>query len=229
VLSSDEVGGLPVGAQSQLLRALETHEIVPLGVARPRRLDLSICSATHVDLRASIARGGFRQDLYFRIASPAIELAPLRLHREEIPWLVDAALRAAGSIRAHASFVEVAMVRPWPGNVRELLRAVATAASLVAAPEAQLKMAHLPERAGAWMDETPGPDTPTSGEVGADAADSQVERVRAVLRAARGNVTHAARALGLHRNQLRRWLERHASDARSLKPDLPIEDSDDPA
>jgi len=215
VLFLDEIGELPLEVQAKLLRAMETHEVTPLGDSRAHAVELSVCSATHVELRAAVAAGRFREDLYYRLATPAVELPPLRAHREEIPWLVDATLRAAGSVRAHASFVEAALVRPWPGNGRELVRCVTTAAGM-APHDAILKAEHMPEHAGRSIARASEPNAaPTTP------AEAERAAICAALEAEGGNVSRAARALGLHRTQLRRWLERNDVDAERFRRRLP--------
>jgi transcriptional regulator with PAS, ATPase and Fis domain len=220
VLFLDEIGDLPLEVQAKLLRVIETREVLPLGATKPRVLELSICSATHVDLRTAVTQGRFREDLYFRIANPVVEVPPLRKRREEIPWLVATALEGTG-VRAHASFVEAALTRPWPGNVRELATAVTTAATQVKPPENLLKMADLGERVGVWL-----PSTPESAR-SLQPSDPEMVAICEALGKENGNVTRAAKSLGLHRNQLRRWLKRNNIDFRHFKPGLLPNDSGD--
>jgi transcriptional regulator of acetoin/glycerol metabolism len=210
VLFLDEIGELPLDVQAKLLRAIETREVTPLGATKPQPLEIAICTATHVDLRDAVKAGLFREDLYFRIANPSVEVPPLRRRREEIPWFIDLAL-AGTAVRAHASFVEGALTRPWPGNVRELLAATATAASVVKPPETHLKMTHLGDRVGMWFNGR-AEKTPAVAP-----ADPERIAISEALRREQGNVTRAARALGLHRTQLRRWLEKHDIDVGEFK------------
>jgi len=216
VLFLDEIGELSLDVQAKLLRAIETREVLPLGAVKPRPLDVVVVSATHVDLRAAVGRGTFREDLYFRIVSAEVVVPPLRERREEIPWIVATALRGQ-PVRAHASFVELALARPWPGNVRELAGAAATARKLVPADETHLRMGQLPAHTGLWLAPRETPSTPVDPETAA---------VYDALRATGGNVTQTARALGLHRNQLRRWIERHAVDVRQFKRGLLVDRGD---
>jgi transcriptional regulator with PAS, ATPase and Fis domain len=117
----DEVGELEPSTQAKLLRVLETREVLPLGASKARRVQLGLVSATHADLRAAVADGRFRADLYFRIGRPAVALPALRDRREEIPWLLAQALAGEKTEGADASLVETALLRSWPGNARELL------------------------------------------------------------------------------------------------------------
>src|SRR5205823_14554395 len=84
----DEIGELDLAVQAKLLRVLEAREVLPLGASRPRPVDLRLCSATHRDLRAAVADGSFRADLFFRVGQPEVALPPLRERPEEIPFLV---------------------------------------------------------------------------------------------------------------------------------------------
>jgi transcriptional regulator of acetoin/glycerol metabolism len=219
----DEVGELDLVVQAKLLRALETREVLPLGAARPVKVDLQICSATHRDLRARVADKRFREDLYYRIARPHLAIPPLRERREEIAFLIDRELRAVdGALVAHVSLVEACLLRPWPGNVRELLVEVrAAAAAARAAQETTVKLQLLAPTAGLTITgsesgaDGPAPAAaPTPSEEGGGPPSR--EAIEQALRQAQGRVATAARTLGLHRTQLRRWLAKHDVDPRAF-------------
>jgi DNA-binding NtrC family response regulator len=215
----DEVGELSLDVQAKLLRAIETGEVMPLGAARPRTLDVAICSATHADLRSRVAAGSFREDLYFRLGQPALALPPLRARREEIPWIIEQTAKRVAGLSAHASFVEVALTRPWPGNARELINAVAAAANRAHGTDDRVKAAHLDQSAGVPM-LVPGPASAATTAVPASDGDGDgddVAAIREALERERGNVTRAAQALGMHRTQLRRVLARHGIDPREYR------------
>ncbi|MGE5182315.1 MAG: sigma 54-interacting transcriptional regulator [Acidobacteriota bacterium] len=196
----DEIAELSLDVQAKLLRALESREVLALGATRPRAIDVRVCSATHVDLRAAVAAGKFRQDLYFRLARPAVALPALRERPEDLPWLVCGALaRQPAQLAAHASLVEAALLRPWPGNVRELVTEVADAARRArTAGATRVEAAHLADDAG----------RPLEGEAAAAPAAIDDAAIDAALARNAGNVSQAARELGLHRTQLRRLLAR---------------------
>jgi DNA-binding NtrC family response regulator len=205
----DEVGDLDAGVQAKLLRVLESGEVSPLGATRPRKVDVRFACATCKDLRALVAAGKFRADLYFRIGVPQVSVPPLRDRLEEIPWLVAAA--AGTEVALHASLVEACLLRPWPGNVRELLAEINTA--LIAAlgsSGGSVSAEHL--RPAAGMALAPAQEDAAMPPSAQPAEPPDRARIIAALVEASGNVTAAARALGLHRTQLRRLLDRHAID-----------------
>ena len=149
----DEITALEPAVQAKLLRVLESREVRPLGASKPRKVDFALCSATSKDLRALIAAGALREDLYARIATPVVMLPALRDRPEEIPALIAQELgRQSPALVPHVSLVEQCLLRPWPGNVRELVaevRAAAHAAAGAVGPDGQRVMAaHLSATAG---------------------------------------------------------------------------------
>jgi DNA-binding NtrC family response regulator len=120
----DEIGDLPLELQVKLLRAVQEHEIERVGEGKPRRVQARIVAATHRDLEDLVAKGAFRQDLYYRIAVIPLDLPPLRQRREDIPLLVRHFVRtfAAGEDVRVADAAMAALTRArWRGNVRELM------------------------------------------------------------------------------------------------------------
>jgi DNA-binding NtrC family response regulator len=229
VLFLDEVAELDLGVQAKLLRALETKEVLPLGASRSVRVDFALVSATHKDLRAQVAAKRLREDLFFRMARPEVHLPRLWERPEDIPWLVAAALReveatgarAAGSpeLKAHASLIEACLVRAWPGNVRELLSEVRTAAQEArAAGAAWVEAEHLSLSAGQAFAPAPARVAPAMGAAKAARRSSSLPDdaiIEEALRREGGNVARTARALGVHRTQLRRWITRRAEGSDS--------------
>jgi transcriptional regulator of acetoin/glycerol metabolism len=210
----DEVADLDAQVQAKLLRAIEAREVMALGASRPKAVDLRICSATR-DLRAEVASGRFRADLYFRVGRPEVTLPPLRERLEELPWLVAAELaRASRELSARSSFIETCLLRPWPGNVRELSSEVRRiAAAALASGQNTVGASALGAGAGVAFEKEPGEATDTAHVL----PDGHV--IEAALKEHGGNVSRAARALGLHRNQLRRWLARNGTPGLSAPGD----------
>jgi DNA-binding NtrC family response regulator len=229
----DEIAELDPLVQAKLLRALESREVIPLGAAKPRKVDVAFCSATNKDLRALVAAGRLREDLYFRVASPAVTLPALRDRPEEIPPLIALALAALPSRPTpHASLVEQCLLRPWPGNVRELLAEIRTAAQAIPGADNRVTARQLPATSGtafaSAVARPPGAPNESGGsscgprKVSPQVDEEWRQRIENALRANAGNVTAAARDLGLYRTQLRRLLERHQID-------VPASSSDDEA
>jgi len=207
----DEVAELEPAVQAKLLRVIETREVLPLGATRPTRVELLVCSATHGGLMARVADGRFRQDLYFRIGRPEVRMPPLRERAEEIPWLVECALAGRP---AHVSLHEKALAYAWPGNVRELVLEVREAARRAASDGSeQVEARHLePVEAAAPAPSGRSPRAPAPPRPASPSPSR--EEIVAALGAQDGNVARTARALGLHRTQLRRLLARHGIAAR---------------
>jgi transcriptional regulator of acetoin/glycerol metabolism len=217
----DEVAELPLDVQAKLLRVLESHEVLALGAVKAKKVTLGLVSATHGDLRARVASGRFREDLYFRLGRPAVLLPPLRDRLEDLPNLVDGFVRAVDAAMApHVSLVEAALLRPWPGNVRELAVEVAAAARAARDEGASLVEArHLGPHAGLPMATAP------ADEAREPRTDDVIEQA---LRRAQGNVSAAARALGMHRTQVRRWIARRGVDRTVFaEPGAPSPGADD--
>ena len=200
----DEIGTLALRQQAKLLRVLETGEVERVGASRARRIDVRILSATNADLAAEVAAGRFREDLLFRLNTIEIRLPPLRERREDIPALAEHFLRryAARYRKALVSFeseaIEALEAHAWPGNVRELDHTLERAVLMaqgdsVRATDLGLRLA---PGAAARLEDLPL---------------EEVERVliRKALERHDGNVSHAAKALGLSRSALYRRLQHY--------------------
>ena len=126
----DEIGDMPIGLQSKLLRVLESREILPVGSAIPVKVEVRIIAATHRDLDVMAAQGTFREDLYYRLNVVNIHIAPLRDRREDIPKLAEFLIRRHNremkrSTRGlDANAMKLVLAHPWKGNVRELDNAI---------------------------------------------------------------------------------------------------------
>lgn len=194
----DEVGDLDPPLQVKLLRFLEGQEVRAVGATQSRTVDVRIVSATHQDLGRRMREGGFRQDLYFRIAAPPLAIPPLRERREDIGMLRDLFEREAVARHGFTSCTwsgeAEALLRrfQWPGNVRELRQAVEVA--LVRAAGTVVRPEHLP-----IADET---DTGPSGKWDVAQRDFRRKFLRAALERNNGNRSATARELGISRQAL---------------------------
>src|SRR5258708_33139862 len=129
----DEIGELPLRLQPKLLRAVETHEVQPVGSSQTYKVDIRLVAATNRDLRAMVTAGQFRDDLYYRLHAAAIYVPPLREHPDAIPALVSHFIehhnRLFGKNISMISrpAIDALCAYPWPGNVRQLGHAIESA------------------------------------------------------------------------------------------------------
>ncbi len=206
----DEVGDMPPTLQVKLLRVLERGEFIPVGDTQERKVDTRIISATHRDLLGEIRAGRFREDLYYRLSAFPISLPPLRERRDDIPLLVAHLLQrlakkwGKADISVDPTAIEQLMRYSWPGNVRELDHELERAVTLAGTANV-LRPEHFSERVlGAAS---------TAGAVrlvgSLKTARSAFERdyIGHVLRLNDGNVSHAARVLGVSRVTLQKKMK----------------------
>ncbi len=208
----DEVGELSLPAQARLLRLLQERTVVPVGSAKPVKVNVRVLSATNRDLEDMVRRHCFREDLYFRLNVVSLRLPNLRDCREDIPLLVRHfhTRLTAEYEESFAWFTDAAMARlcayHWPGNVRELANAVEHA--LVVAAGQAPKPEHLPPRIGGILSGIG--DTPQSGPaavVPLDIAKRQI--LENVLRQTDGHEGQAARLLQIERRRFYRLVHRY--------------------
>jgi formate hydrogenlyase transcriptional activator len=210
VLFLDEVGEMSSAVQAKFLRVLQEREYQRLGGTRTLKADARVLAATNRDLKAAIAAGTFREDLYYRLAVFDIALPALRERPDDIPLLVDAFLeeigRAVGrrpaGIAAEAK--EKLAAYRWPGNVRELRNALERA--IILCEGGVITSDHLTSDIAGAPAVSPVPAA-ALGELTLDAAEKDMI-VRALAKA-RNNKSEAARLLGLSRGQLYSRLEKH--------------------
>ncbi|MGH7529846.1 MAG: sigma-54-dependent transcriptional regulator [Gemmatimonadales bacterium] len=200
----DEVGALTLPQQAKLLRVLQTGEFERVGSSKTRRADVRVISATNADLRGEVQAGRFREDLLFRLNTIEIRVPPLRDRREDIPLLAAHFLsRYAQRYRKavaqlHPDAMQALLTYHWPGNVRELEHTVERAVLL--AEGDQVRAGDLSLQGA------------TDGAARLeDMSLEDVERILIQKALARyeGNVSAAAKALGLSRSALYRRLQHH--------------------
>ena len=200
----DEIANLPLSQQAKLLRVLETGEFERVGASRTQRVNVRVISATNADIHADATAGKFRQDLLFRLNTVELRLPPLRERREDVPllgthFLGRYATRYRKPITGFApDAMEALLKHPWPGNVRELDHTVERAVLMAEATVVRARDLGL--------------DAGVNGAASLDQMSlEEVERVliqKALGRAA-GNVSEAAKALGLSRSALYRRIKHH--------------------
>ncbi len=211
----DEIGDISPALQARLLRALQEHEIVPVGSETPVRVDVRVLAATHRDLPELVRQGRFREDLYYRLNVVTITLPPLRARPQDIPLLIDHFLRELGErhgrgpVAVDPEAQRRLLTYDWPGNIRELQnvleRAMLLAEQDVIGPE-HLPADLRPARAAAAAPAAPGEAPAPAPLRSLDEVDR--EHVLRVLRAMRGNRDETSRVLGISRRTLSRMILR---------------------
>jgi len=200
----DEVANMSPNAQARLLRAIETGEFEPVGSSRTLRADVRIISATNADLAKEIAEGRFRRDLLYRLNTIEIHIPPLRDRREDIPLLAAHFLCMHSQryrkriLEFDGAALQVMLDYPWPGNVRELDHV--TERAVLMACESAIRPSDLGLR----------PDDGETRQLESMSIE-EIERllIGKALRRFGGNVSQAAKALGLSRSAMYRRIEKH--------------------
>ena len=202
----DEIGEMPLSIQAKLLRAIESKEVLPVGATRPVAFRARLITATNKDVKAEVAAGRFRDDLYYRLNVVAIHLPPLRERREDIPELVATLLAAhARRLGRRVDGVDNATIRglmaaSWKGNIRELdnalERAVILAEGPILTPDDFLP-GLIPESSPAA----------SGDDLRAGVRDYERQHIQRVLADCGDDKREAARRLGLGLSSLYRKLE----------------------
>jgi transcriptional regulator with GAF, ATPase, and Fis domain len=203
----DELGELPKELQPKLLRVLEKREVRRVGAQRAIQIDVRVVSATNRKLAVEVARGNFREDLFFRLAGALVQVPPLRDRREDLPLLVEHFLRRVTPKRSRSEIStqvwEMFLTHRWPGNVRELRNAVD-------------RWAVTPERAlGALAPVEEVGQSPTAVELSPlrearrDASDDFERRyLLALLARTSGNITRAAAVAEVSRQMIQKLMRK---------------------
>ncbi|MFN6971688.1 MAG: sigma-54-dependent transcriptional regulator [Rheinheimera sp.] len=224
----DEIGNLPLDQQIKLLAVLQNREITPVGGNKTVHTDIRLICATNEALPQAVAEGRFRQDLMYRINTIEIRLPSLRERPEDIPLLIQHYLSVFGrkykkELSVSPQVLAQLQAYPWPGNVRELAHAVERAVILAesGALDATLLCPAMPSNQRSLTVHAPLPDQQAEQplqSVDTAATDStpvfdleivEQQTINAALRHFQGNVSHAAKALGLTRGALYRRLEKY--------------------
>jgi DNA-binding NtrC family response regulator len=204
----DEIGDMPLSTQAKLLRALQNQEIQPVGSLAVRKVDVRVIAATHRDLRAAIAEGKFREDLYYRLSMVELWVPALKERPDDIPLLARHFVQRF----SHEFNKQISGITPrgglllqrhnWPGNVRELEHVIGRACML--SESSILDVHDLPED---LMRERAVPSEGSNGPV-SPLADQERRMVEDALLESAGNQTEAARKLGIGRDALRYKIKR---------------------
>lgn len=200
----DEIGDLDLSCQVKLLRVLQQHTFEPLGESRPRKVDIRVVSATNADLSAMVADRTFREDLFYRLNLITLRMPPLRERSSDIPELLHHFLSKAAETEhmplpeIEAETMEWLMRLPYPGNIRQL-KNMAERALLVGGSILKKKDFY-----------SPGISPENISIAPASTLESREKTsIKKALEAAGGNMSRAARALGITRQALYRRIEKY--------------------
>jgi len=222
----DEVANMSASVQAKLLRVLEESTFMRLGGTRPIKVDVRLVAATNADLKEAVARGAFREDLYYRLNVVPLYIPPLRERKEDIVPLaldllqhfnVELRKRFTGFTPAAA---ELLQQYPWPGNIRELKNVIER--TMILAPEGDIDATALPEEIREHVraaDATAKNQNDSPSELDISPTGRQLltlrevedEYIQEVLSATGNNKTQAARILGIHPPSLLRRLKKESA------------------
>jgi len=209
----DEVTEMKRDLQVKLLRAIEAHEIQPVGSTDTLKVDVRIVSATNRDPMACVHDGEFREDLYYRLNVFALPIPPLREHRQDIPELVASYLvqRGYGPEAVGKSALELLAEHDFPGNVRELQNVIES--GLILSGGKAVQPEHIAERLipGLSFRESEASRGISQG-AGPTLAEVERSHLEAALKRTGGNQSQAARLLGISRATLLYRMKKHTLD-----------------
>lgn len=207
----DEIGDMPMNLQARLLRVLQERAVTPLGSVKSYPVNVALICATNHKLREKIAEGSFREDLYYRLNGLVLRLPPLR-ERSDLEALIGHLVRMeSGNSRVSIDAEAMALFKrhPWPGNIRQLHNVIRTAVAMVDA-DAVIGRPHLSDD---FMEELEVESEITTERNGVGECFGSLETMEAnaianAIRAHDGNISAAARQLGVSRNTLYRKMKR---------------------
>ena len=205
----DEIGDMPLAMQTRLLRVLQERTVTPLGGGRSVEVDFALVCATHSNLREAAEQGRFRSDLYYRINGLTVHLPALR-ERTDFQALVErllAGLNPGREVHLAPELLEPMSHHAWPGNLRQLASVLRTASAMLDDGETCIDYQHLPDDMA--QDLVAAPPSPALARDLQEPHSLQAlssYAVKQALEASRGNISLAARTLGISRQTLYRKL-----------------------
>lgn len=206
----DEIGDMPLAMQPRLLRVLQERQVTPLGGGRPVDVDFALICATHQNLREEAEAGKFRSDLYYRISGLTLRLPALR-ERSDFQALTErllADLNPGREIHLAPDLLVMLRRHPWPGNLRQYVNVLRTGSAMLDANEECIDWRHLPDDLAEELADAPKP----AGRVDTDGAVQNLKElsrsaIGQALEESRGNISEAARRLGISRQTMYRKMK----------------------
>ncbi len=224
----DEIGDMPLNMQTRLLRVLQERCVTPLGGGRGVEVDFALVCATHSNLRTETETGRFRHDLYYRINGLTVQLPPLR-ERTDFKALTQRLLTGLNpnrEIHIGAEVLEKMALHSWPGNLRQLANVLRTSSAMLDPDQQFIEWDHLPDDIAHDLAQTVAPvvkDTPIPATQNLEAL--ALSAIQQALASSKGNVSQAARLLGISRQTLYRKLGAQPDSTwRALIPSTPGRD-----
>ncbi|MBC8234819.1 sigma-54-dependent Fis family transcriptional regulator [bacterium] len=209
----DEIGDMPPGLQAKLLRVIEDGGVIPIGGTHEKHVDVRILAATNADLKTRMAEGAFRSDLYYRLAGFTVDVPPLRDRPEDIPLLASHFLslfatemgREKPALSSDA--LDALVAYPFPGNVRELKNIIERALIESGGEKIHLQHLHFVHR----LDDTSSPaimdkKMAAAQELPLNFEEAEMLLIQRALAQTDGNISEAARLLGINRSRIYRRL-----------------------
>ena len=215
----DEIGDLPLAVQPKLLRLLEHKTFEPLGTSSVRHVDIRILCATNRDLSQMVSKGTFREDLFYRINTFTIRVPPLRERKEDIPFLseyfIEKYSKEMGKPKLCLSSSARELLRQysWPGNVRELRNVMERAVVLCNGTSIEVEDLPAELRGGSVFTKEENSSLPNllvrTLEGGNLLEENEKKMILDALDASKGNISFAAKLLGISRNTLRYRMQKY--------------------
>jgi two-component system response regulator HydG len=201
----DEIGNLPLSLQGKLLSAIQNREVYPVGSSRPIPADVRIISATNLPIREMIEQKSFREDLYYRINAIQVEIPPLRSRKEDIPPLARFFLQkysgqyGKAGLHLNDRAMATLLQHEWPGNIRELEHTMEKA--VILSEKGEIQPGHL------FPKDIPAGSARPKNPLNLEENEKLI--IERALREGRGNVTAAARKLGINRSTLYQKMKKY--------------------
>jgi len=226
----DEIGDMPVTLQTRLLNVIEDREVMPLGASKVVSVDVRVISATQHHPLDLIAKGQFREDLYYRLNGITVRLPPLRQRTDSAELIMKLLCSEAGAeaVEIEPALLERLVRHAWPGNVRQLRNVVRTMLALRSGEHLTLADFNEEWLAGSVAEEAPRADTDGALDVDGESVLSGAERdaLRRMLESCQWNVSAAAARLHISRRTIYRKIHRHGLLRHAPQLAAAMQDSD---